>query len=207
MSPDPHVETDRPTGLCRLQTPHTGRKGRQGRQSAAHLAGEAKQGTKPQRHFYQHQKETTGLSPKASETAFPHWIRLALYTTNCCRVPGALLCPVVHPAPRLSPGPKYLMSTSFMLGTVLSTVKSKIMKAPFPLSISLQSNRNQINAMQSQDARKFEAQRGIQGEHETRHIEMLMGCFRGGTLAIGRIILVLRRASWQAVERFGNFWL
>lgn len=50
-----------------------------------------------------------------------------------------LLCPGLHPAPRLSPGLKYLMSTYFMLGTVLSSVNRKIM-AQFSPSISLQPN-------------------------------------------------------------------
>lgn len=125
------TERDRPTGPTRLQTPHCGR-----RVDRAVSLQEAKLGTRPQRHFYQHQKETT-----ANETAPPHRLRpLALYMTNGCRAPGALLCPGVYPVPRLSRGPKYLMNTYFTLGTVLSTVNSQITETQCPLSISLQSN-------------------------------------------------------------------
>lgn len=49
------------TGPTRLQTPHCGR-----RVDRAVSLQEAKLGAKPQRHFYQHQKETT-----ANETALP----------------------------------------------------------------------------------------------------------------------------------------
>lgn len=45
------------------------------------------------------------------------------------RASGVLLCPDVHPSPRLSPGPKSLMSTYSIPGTVLSTANSEIMKA------------------------------------------------------------------------------